>query len=44
MNPGNNLGEEAEDKLAMGLTPEDYLMSGTSRKSEAGETPGAAVL
>lgn len=42
MNPSNNLGEEAEGKLSMGLVPEDYLMSG--KKSEAGETPGAAVV
>lgn len=36
--------EEAEGKLANGPFPEVYLMSGTGKETEAGETRGTVVV
>lgn len=44
MNLRSNLGEEAEGEHAKGLFPEVYLMSGTGKETEAGETMGTVVI
>lgn len=44
VNLRSNLGEGAEGEHAKGLFPEVYLMSGTGKETEAGETMGTVVI